>query len=229
MKNLTLTIQNSPEDFVEEICNCIYVQYLKSIEKNNKFTFVLSGGNTPKAVFTYLAENYLDRINWGKIYFFWLDERCTAPNNLDSNYFMAHKHLLSKLDGIGGVYRMKGELDREKAATLYSQELKSFFGKSEICFDFILLGMGPDGHIASIFPGLERRPEAKATTFYTKEQYNGYYRISLGLDVINTSTYTLLILKGTDKIKVFKNRDESHLLPKDFVNFTRVIGLGDAI
>jgi len=225
VKTPTLNIQNSPEDFVEEICNCIYVQYLKSIEKSNKFTFVLSGGNTPKAVFTYLAENYLDRINWGKVYFFWLDERCTAPNNLDNNYFMAHKYLLSKLKGIGGVYRMKGELDRNKAASLYSQELKSFFGGKEISFDFIILGMGTDGHIASIFPGLERTAEAKVTTFYTKRRYNGYYRLSLGLDVINASTYKLLILKGAEKIKVFKKKNNFNLLPKDYVNFSHVIYL----
>lgn len=228
VKETTLIIQNNIEEFIAEICDCIYAQYVKSIEEHNRFTFVLSGGNTPKAVFEYLAENYLNHIDWGKVYFFWLDERCTTPNNLDSNYFIAYKYLLSKLEQVGGIFRMKGELDKAKATKLYSQELNEFFGDGKIYFDFILLGMGADGHIASIFPGLERSEKAKETVFYTDKEYSDYYRISLGLDVINASNYNLLMLKGSDKLKVFKNRNETELLPKDYVRFSRVIGLNDS-
>lgn len=223
MKNVT--IHNDSEGFIEEICASIYTQYLKATKENDRFTFVLSGGNTPRGVFTHLASHYLDRINWAQVYFFWLDERCTAPNDLDSNYFMAHKYLLSKLEVVGGVFRIKGEIEKQKAALLYCQELKNFFRGSAICFDFILMGMGPDGHVASIFPGLERTPEAKEIAFFTKKRYGGYYRISLGLDIINAGKYNLLMLKGKEKIKVFKNRDDLKLLPKDYVTYSHVICL----
>lgn len=225
MKNIN--IQNDSEIFIEKICDCIYEQYLKSTKEKEKFTFVLSGGNTPRAVFTYLADYYLDKINWSQVYFFWLDERCTKPDNFDSNYYVAYKYLISKLDAVGGIYRIKGELEKEKGATLYAQNLKSFFGNGNISFDFILLGMGVDGHIASIFPGLEKTIDPNTATFYTKNRHNGYYRISLGLDIINASKYNLLILKGVEKIKVFKNIDNLNLLPKDYVNFSHVICLDD--
>ncbi|MEM7487244.1 MAG: 6-phosphogluconolactonase [Bacteroidota bacterium] len=217
----------SIEEFKVEICDCIYTRYEKSIEEKNRFTLVLSGGNTPRGIYEYLGDNYLNRINWSKVYFFWLDERCTAPENLDSNYFMAHSHLLSKLDHVGGIYRIRGELDKERATRLYLKELNSFFGTEEICFDLILLGMGTDGHIASIFPGLEHSEKTKEIVFYTNKEYNGYYRISLGLDVINACKYNLLMLKGREKIEIFKNGNESHLLPKDLVNFSKIICIDD--
>ncbi len=219
------TIHSSFKEFSEEICACIYECYQKSVEENGRFTFVLSGGNTPKAIFEYLADHYLERINWSKVYFFWLDERCTEPSNLDSNYFMAYQHLLSKLQVVGGVYRMKGEIEKKEAALTYLNELKHFFEGDDISFDFILIGMGTDGHVASIFPGEEQTEKVKAITFATEKKYGGYYRLSLGIDVINASKFNLLMLKGKEKIKVFKKKDKFNLLPKDYIKYSHVICL----
>ena len=225
MKGDNLFIHSSFEVFLVDVCDTIYAQYEKALEQRQKFTFVLSGGNTPQAILAYLEKHYSYKINWDLVYFFWLDERCTPPASLESNYYMAHEFLLSKLEGVGGVFRMKGELDRKLATTTYARELVAFFGSDEICFDLILLGMGTDGHIASVFPGLERSERARNLVFYTDKKFGGFYRISLGLDVINASRFNLLVLKGDKKLNVFKSIDKTELLPKDAVSYSKIITL----
>lgn len=209
MNNLIQT--NSKDKFIKIICEVIKEQAHKNIKEKDSFTFVLSGGRTPKSIFTELVKNYKNSINWSKVHFFWLDERYVDLDNKDSNYKLAYDNLISKLDNVGSIHKMKCELDLKDTIIEYEKELRNFFGNTEVEFDFILLGMGEDGHIASLFPKSREIKLNNQLVVKTEKKYSGYYRISLGLDLINKSKFKLLMIKGKEKMNILK--DESMNLP----------------
>lgn len=195
----------------------IYKIYLKSINIKDCFTLVLSGGNTPKIIFDELVRDYTASIDWKKVHIFWLDERCVDPEHEDSNYKLAKDHLLDYLEP-GSVHRMEGELEPKLAASRYEDVIRDFFDlhEGEIpAFDLILLGMGEDGHCASLFPQSSELHEKKRLVVSTEKQYNGHTRISLTLPVINMSTKVLMI-GSQKKLDVFN--DKQRALPIHQVN-----------
>ncbi|MBN2046261.1 MAG: 6-phosphogluconolactonase, partial [Anaerolineaceae bacterium] len=119
--------------------------------EGQRFTLAVSGGSTPKRMFQHLAR---ETLNWSKVHLFWVDERCVPPDHAESNYRMTAENLLSDVNlPAGQIHRMRGELLPAAGAEVYETELKSFFGADALPrFDLILLGMGDDGHTASIFP-----------------------------------------------------------------------------
>jgi 6-phosphogluconolactonase len=120
-------------------------------------SFVLTGGHTPKPLYERLAQApFREHLNWQRIYFFWGDERCVPPQSPESNYGMAWTAFLSKLPiPPGNILRIAGELgDPEQAARHYEEEIRKVFMDAPLpSFDLLLLGMGEDGHTASLFPG----------------------------------------------------------------------------
>ena len=121
-------------------------------QKKGNFSVALSGGSTPKIWFDYLAENHVEDIPWNRIHFYWGDERCVAPNDPESNYGITKSHLLDKLSiPDQNIHRIQGELDPIEAAKGYQNEIAQNLGGNPM-FDLIILGMGDDGHTASIFP-----------------------------------------------------------------------------
>jgi 6-phosphogluconolactonase len=215
---------NSQEEFILNICEAIKEQANENIDKKGSFTFVLSGGSTPKDIFIQLSKNYKDTIDWSKVHFFWLDERCVEPNHIDSNYKLANDYLISKLDKVGSIYRIKGELEPSNGSDEYQKRLIAFFGcESRVHFDFILLGMGEDGHIASLFPNSIELRKTNDIVLSTDTRYNGYRRITLGLNLINTSKFKLLMIKGKEKMKILHNK--SLCLPIHKIENIEVIGL----
>lgn len=208
------------EEFIKKINETIIYHARKNIKEKESFTFVLSGGNTPKDIFIDLAKNHKNSIDWRKVHFFWLDERCVSPAHKDSNYKLAYDYLISKLDSVGSVHRIKGEIEPNQAAREYREDVVSFFGSEELKFDLILLGMGEDGHIGSIFPNSEEVKETTTMIVYTKKKYGLYYRISLGLDVINGATYKLLILKSLYKKNVLLTKGN---LPVHQIEYNKII------
>jgi 6-phosphogluconolactonase len=128
-----------------------------AIRKRGSAIFVLTGGNTPKPVYEILAFSpYRERVDWERIDFFWGDERCVPPDHPESNFGMARQTLLSRIPVTESrIRRILGELeDTEKAALRYEAEIRRAAGGAEIpSFDLVLLGMGQDGHTASLFPG----------------------------------------------------------------------------
>src|SRR5581483_3760929 len=123
-----------------------------AIESRGRFSIALSGGSTPKALYTLLASpEFVTRLDWPAIDLFFGDERCVPPDHKDSNYRMAHETLISKVPiPLDNVYRMRGEAPAEEAAKEYGLMLKEHFGDGGM--DLVLLGMGDDGHTLSIFP-----------------------------------------------------------------------------
>lgn len=204
MNNIINT--NSNEEFVQTICEIVNEQATKNIEKKDSFTFVLSGGRTPKNVFIKLIKDYRNSIDWSKVHFFWLDERYVDLKSKDSNYKLAYDNLISKLDHVGSVHRIKCELKLQDTIFEYKEDILNFFGTEEPKFDFILLGMGEDGHVASLFPKSREIQMTDQLVLNTEKRYSGFYRITLGLDLINNSKFKLLMIKGKEKMTILKQK-----------------------
>ncbi|HLI09820.1 MAG TPA: 6-phosphogluconolactonase [Ktedonobacteraceae bacterium] len=136
----------------------------QAIVTHGRFTFALSGGNTPKALYGLLATDpYRSQIDWSTVEIFWSDERCVPPDDPESNYRMAEQVLLSKAPiPAANIHRMPADQpDREAASDEYTREMQRVFGTNGIpAFDLIQLGMGPEGHTASLFP---HQPSLSAT------------------------------------------------------------------
>lgn len=179
------------------------------IEKVNKskdyFNLALSGGSTPKNIFEYLAAHHYKSIEWHKVNFYWGDERCVPPTDPESNYKMAYDSLLSKLQiPASNIFRIKGENDPQFEADNYSAEIINHLKIENNFprFDLIMLGLGKDGHTASIFPNqksLLNSNKIYATSVHpTTEQI----RITITGNVINNASAVLFIATGSNKAKV---------------------------
>ena len=166
-------------------------------------TLTLTGGKTPKPIYELLGSPpYLERIDWDRVHFFWGDERCVPPENPDSNFGMAWNALLSKL-GVPSdhIHRMKGELeDAESAASLYESEIRRTLPEFDVpSFDLVLLGMGADGHVASLFPGTTWDEEKLVVANHMPQ--TGARRISMTPRILNEAREVLFIVAGAEKSK----------------------------
>jgi 6-phosphogluconolactonase len=171
-----------------------------AIRASGRFTIALSSGSTPKALYALLAtEAYATRLDWPRIHVFWGDERCVAPDHPASNYRMAREVLLDHVPvPPANVHRIRGEDEPAAAATAYERELRTTFG-SVARFDLILLGMGDNGHTASLFPGLTA---VRDTTRWVTAEYVGevsMWRVTLTPVVINAAAEVLFLVSGHEK------------------------------
>jgi 6-phosphogluconolactonase len=149
---VSVNVYESSEDLAKAAAGEFAARAAEAIEERGLFTAVLAGGSTPKATYEILARDYAGRIDWGKVHVFFGDERTVPPEDEDSNYRMAREALLDHVP-VASVHRMQGELPPDEAAQAYEEELRGFFGPGELPrFDVILLGIGGDGHTASLFP-----------------------------------------------------------------------------
>lgn len=182
---------------------------------SGRFAVALSGGSTPKALYALLAlPGFADRTPWSKVHLFWGDERCVPPDHPDSNYRMVRESLLSKISiPSENVHRMAGEKEPKLAAAEYENELKTFFQLSEgeaPRFDLILLGLGEDGHTASLFPGsaaLNETQRLVATTYVPKLNA---HRLTLTLPVLNESAQIYFLVAGKSKATIVKELLGTH-------------------
>jgi len=195
---------------------------------SGRFTVALSGGSTPRKMYSILAEEpFLDTVPWSSIYFFWGDERCVLPNHEDSNYRMAYDTLLSKVPvPPENIFRVPTELfDPERIAEEYSARLTQFFltGASRSAtaplstvprFDLVLLGMGPDGHTASLFPHTSALNEGARIAVANYVEKLGVHRITLTAATINNARNVTFVVGGTDKAETLKNVIEGSYQPE---------------
>jgi 6-phosphogluconolactonase len=169
---------------------------------DGKVTIALSGGSTPRAIFDELSESFADKISWDKVCLFWGDERCVSPTDRESNYKMTKDHLLSKVSiPEGQVYRVEGELEPGEAAKNYERVLKEVLplNKDLPEFDIMLLGMGDDGHTASVFPYEIELWDKKELCVVATHPVSGQKRVSLTGDVINNSKEIYFLVTGENK------------------------------
>ncbi len=179
------------------------------IEKRNLFSIALSGGSTPQSLYALLASAaYRKQVDWSKVQVFWGDERYVPADHPDSNYLKAQQTLLSKIPiPTENIHRVPTELTPpERAAEAYEEELLAYFSacpdeqeRNQASFDLVLLGMGDDGHTASLFPG---SPAIREQTRWVAAQYVdklAAWQITLTPAILNRASNILFIISGSDK------------------------------
>ena len=177
--------------------------------ERGRFSVALAGGSTPKAAYALLASQDFAYLDWRRIHVFWGDERCVSPDHPDSNYRMARQALLDHVSiPAENVHRLQGEIPPKLAAADYEQELYAFFAPKDALipqprtFDLVLLGMGDDGHTASLFPG---SPGLQTTDHWVVAvEHNNpppplVTRLSLTLPAINAADQVIFLVAGAKK------------------------------
>jgi 6-phosphogluconolactonase len=202
-----IRIVNTQADLFQTAAQEFVTQANQAIAARGKFTVALSGGSTPKGLFSLLATGSIPSIPWDKIFFFWSDERHVPPNDPESNYRMANEAMLSKVPvPPGNIFRIQAEeQDAAVAASQYEQAIAKFFALKPgefPRFDLIYLGIGPDGHTASLFPGsagLEENVRLVISNWVEKFKTN---RITFTYPVLNSAACVTFLVSGPDKASI---------------------------
>jgi 6-phosphogluconolactonase len=195
-----------PGDKEETITFCVdnFVSlYNGAIATKDFFSVALSGGSTPKAIFQKLATPpYTSLIDWAKVLVFWSDERSVSPDNPDSNYKMALDNGLKELILPHNTFRMKAEKNIEENAKEYEKLIKDKLGANH--FDLVMLGMGDDGHTASLFPGTKGLTVENRLVIANHIPQKSTTRMTLTFDCINQSQNINLYVLGANKKQMVK-------------------------
>lgn len=210
---------------VKALSKAIFKLSKSSVQE--RFNILLSGGNTPIRLFKKLSKKYADSIQWERIHLWWGDERCVSPENENSNYKQANEFLISRIAiPEANVHRIKGENDPEEEALRYTSEiLKSLNLRGENpVFDLVILGLGDDGHTASIFPDELELLEDERICAVTAHPLTGQKRITLTGKVLNNANRIFFLVTGANKaqrISEIMNDDEAaKLLPAYYISPT---------
>jgi 6-phosphogluconolactonase len=186
-----------------------------AIDTRGAFTIALSGGSTPRELHLRLSSPPLvDQIDWQRVHIFFGDERCVPPDDPQSNYRMADETLLSRVRiPPDQIHRMRGELPPQDAASAYERELKSYFGNESPRLDVILLGMGDNGHTASLFPGLDAVHEQQRWVVSEYVAEVGMWRITLTPPAINLAREVIFLVTGPGKASMLAQVLEGPYMP----------------
>jgi len=183
------------------------VEMIAELAKNQPtVTVSLSGGSTPKLLFSVLAENYADQVQWDKVHFFWGDERMVAPDDAESNFGEAHALLLSKVDiPESNVHRVLGESEPVAECARYETEIEKHVAANPQgvpAFDILMLGMGSDGHTASIFPHQMEFLTSERICELATHPDSGQKRVSVTGKVLNAAKNLVFLVTGAGKADV---------------------------
>ena len=198
-----------------------------AIKQKSIITVALSGGGTPRFLYEALARKpRRNMIPWQYVHLFWGDERCVPPDHPESNFKMANDVLLKKIRiPEENIHRIKGEANPEKEARRYAEEIQRIVprGLTGIPrFDRVFLGLGSDGHTASLFPGSSALEENESICTTAKHPMTGQNRITLTLPVINSAARVCFLVPGVEKsgivAKVLGHHGDDLLLPASRVN-----------
>jgi len=176
-----------------------------AISERMRFAVAISGGSTPRRLYGLLGSvEYSHKIDWHRVHFFWVDERCVPKDHEDSNFKASLDTLLSKVSiPVESIHRIRGEADPEKATRDYENEIREFFGTGDWpVFDLVILGMGDDGHTASLFPGSKAIGEKERWVVPVYLEKPGINRITLTLPVLNHAAQILFLVSGRSKATI---------------------------
>ena len=190
-----------------EVAEQFSTYFAKLVKGYGAFHVALSGGSTPKLIFDVLANQYGETINWSNIHFYWGDERCVAPTDEQSNFKMTQDHLFSKIKvPKENIHRILGENQPMGEAMRYANLLEINLDRVEDTpqFDLVLLGMGDDGHTASIFPIDIDLWEAEDHCVVATHPDSGQKRVSVNGKVINTAKEVIFLVTGDTKATKIK-------------------------
>lgn len=192
----------------------------EAISECGRFTVALSGGSTPKSLFKLLSgEKFKDRIDWSKVFFFFGDERNVSPDDAESNFRMAHENLFAPLEiNVNNIFPwLTGSKTPAVTAEIYQGEIKRFFdlGENEFpIFDLILLGMGADGHTASLFPFTEALSETKKIAVANPVEKLNTTRLTITFPTVNKARNVVFLVAGEDKAETLREVLEGEFQPE---------------
>lgn len=220
-----INVFERPEDAAHAVAELILTRSKEKKKQSQPYNIALSGGSTPKLLFTVLAQEYLDSVPWHLVRFFWVDERCVPPTHPESNFGLAYKHLLKKVPvPDANIFRMQGEADPQGEAfryqTLLEKELPMHKGYPQ--FDLVLLGMGEDGHTASIFPNNMKLLHSEVSVAVGIHPDTGQKRLTLTGRTINQANQVVFMVTGASKSNVLSQiiqmKPDNDKLPASYVH-----------
>jgi len=221
---MNLLIYKTLEELNQDLADYIIKIAEMSIEENDRFNFVLTGGNSPKELYRILSIDCKDRIDWKKVYFFFGDERNVPSTDDNYNGLMARKNFFDNLDiAEDHIFYVDTTLAPEKAAIEYKKAIDKHFEGNDIVFDLILLGMGDDAHTASIFPhtSLVKAEDVNVSSVFV-EKLNTY-RISFTAPLINKAENIAFLVFGENKAEALSHviadeKKDSDNFPAQLIN-----------
>jgi 6-phosphogluconolactonase len=185
-----------------------------AIAAAGRFVIALSGGSTPRALYAALASSaFAGRVHWPNVHIFWGDERCVGPDHEASNYRMARETLLDHVPlPAANVHRIRGEDPPATAALNYERQLRAEFdtpagaprGRPGSCFDLVLLGLGTNGHTASLFPGLHAVRESTRWVATEQVEPGGMWRVTLTPVILNDAAQAIFLVSGSGKAAILR-------------------------
>jgi len=223
-KNPDIKIFSSAEEAAESLAEDFFRMSEDYLHNKKNFYVALSGGNTPQIFFNKLVEKYKEKIKWENICFFWTDERCVQPTDSDSNYRMTKQYLFDKIQiPSKNIYRIQGENNPLKEAERYSSVIKNIIPERNNLpsFDLTMLGMGSDGHTASIFPDQLRLIKSEKFCETAIHPLTFQKRITLTGTIINNSSQIVFFVTGENKSKIvsdiLNNSQNSNSFPAAYI------------
>lgn len=214
----------TPAKWAETAAELIIKQANAAVEARGSWSLVLSGGSTPRPVYQAIAVRK-EQINWDHTYIFWGDERCVPPDDPNSNYRMAKETFLEDVQiPQQNIFRILGEIPPETAAQDYQGTIDAHFYKTEKRFDTLLLGLGDDGHTASLFPDMDTLAEENFWVAANRNPHNQTERVSLTFPAINSSRSIIFLVTGENKANIVADVIQNPTAPPDYPA-KRVTGL----
>lgn len=203
-----LKIYNRPEHVAVELAEFFYALVKEYQKKGKKINVALSGGSTPKLWFKQLADQYKDKIDWNQIHFYWGDERMVPADSIESNFGEAKRYLFEHIPiPDANIHPVNGTNQVNEEVKRYTEMLINNLDNEEgkPVFDLVILGMGDDGHTASIFPNQMDLIDSDAACSLAYHPETRQLRITITTKVINKARYVVFLITGESKAEVLKS------------------------
>ena len=218
---MNLRVYDDARQLSEAAARMFVEEARRRIDESGRFAVALAGGSTPKVTYEILARGYggPEDLDWSKVHAFFGDERSVPPDHEDSNYRVAQEALLSHVP-VGSVHRMRGEMEPREAAALYEKELEEFFGGPPV-LDLVLLGIGEDGHTASLFPDTPALDARDRWAVENPVEKLNTTRLTLTVPAVDAARKVAFLVAGEGKAEaleeILEGRANPHKYPAKLV------------
>ena len=212
---MSVHLYEAPEGLAEAAAGAFVQSAAEAIAERGRFAVALAGGSTPRTTYEVLARDHAEDLDWPNVHVFFGDERTVPPDHEDSNYWMAREALLDRVP-IGSVHRMRGELPPDEAAASYEEDLGQFFGGEFPVLDLVMLGIGEDGHTASLFPETAALEVTDRLAFANPVPKLDTTRLTLTVPVLNAAREVHFLVAGGGKAEALAEILEGDAAPRQY-------------